>query len=90
MRVGFTGLTREPKLRGAVVPHVRCPTCELRFYAAASHSSLVSCPDCEAVLSASQPGDVNAWLARRIMAELPARQGAQARSSARDRSGVNA
>lgn len=54
------------------VPYVRCPACKLRFHAATSHSALVRCPECETVLSASRPADVNAWLARQIVAEMPA------------------
>lgn len=64
------------------MPHVRCPTCRLRFYAAASHATVVKCPECETVLSASQPVDVNAWLARRIVAEMPAASRAQVLGSA--------
>lgn len=57
-----------------MVPYRRCPGCGLRFYAGAGHALQVSCPECETVLRATvvAAGDVNAWLARRIVAELPA------------------
>lgn len=56
------------------MPYVRCAACSLRFHAAASHATRVRCPACDTVLSAVELDDVNAWLARRIVAEMPTRR----------------